>query len=166
MAVFLGIDATLCFWYLFLLNLLAGPVGLFDGQHPQTMGAPSRASSVQGLQPWESFYPLPNTLALEGFIYQQTELWSYFYSLKFENFLHQIEHLEFSSTMFSPILAVTALTASDLGWVMGMEVVGFELCTVKQVVWDSVLSTPSFSLFTMLPGLRTFSPAANNLHKL
>ena len=36
--------------------------------------------------------------------------------------------------MFSPILAVTALTASNLGWVMGMEVVGSELCTVKRVV--------------------------------
>ena len=66
MAVFLGVDPTLCFWYLLLRSPPAGPVGLFGGQHPQAMGAFSRASGAQGLQPWGSFSTLPNALASEA----------------------------------------------------------------------------------------------------
>ena len=66
MAVFLGVDPTLCFWYLLLRSPPAGPVGLFAGQHPQAMGALSRASGAKGLQLWGSFSAIPNALASEA----------------------------------------------------------------------------------------------------
>ena len=53
MAVFLGIDPTLCFLYLLLRSPPAGPVGLFGGQHPQAMGALSSLWCSGGYSLWE-----------------------------------------------------------------------------------------------------------------